>query len=113
MLGSLLKAISYGQAPKTTFAMLHPEAAFQLVKMRYDLRHAYAPRVSALVALLVALPLGIALGRVMERDARRRSRGSSPRARSGRQAGRLQPRLPAVPRQQRVARPSTPLVGAP
>jgi hypothetical protein len=112
MLGSLLKAISYGQAPKTTFAMLHPEAAFQLVKMRYDLRHAYAPRVSALVTLLVALPLGIALGRVMERDARRRGGDVPPRVRAGRQAERTRPPLPAVPRQ-RVARPSAPLVGAP
>ena len=71
MIGSILKVLAYRQAPKTTFAMLHPDAAFQMAKMRYDFHHAYAPRVAAIAAAAVALPLGIVLGRAIERGARR------------------------------------------
>ena len=71
MIGSILKVLAYRQAPKTTFAMLHPDAAFQMAKMRYDFHHAYAPRVAAIAAAAVALPLGIILGRAIERGARR------------------------------------------
>ena len=86
MLGSLLKVLAYRQAPKTTFAMLHPDAAFQIAKMRYDFHHAYAPRVAAVAAAAVALPLGIILGRAFERGARRRqaSGGTGVRAGAGR-----------------------------
>ena len=72
MLGSILKMLAYRQAPRTTFAMLHPDAAFQLAKMRYDFDHAYAPRVAAIVTAAIALPVGIAIGRAIERGARRR-----------------------------------------
>lgn len=85
MLGSLLKVLAYRQAPKTTFAMLHPDAAFQIAKMRYDFHHAYAPRVAAIAAAAVALPLGIILGRAIERGARRQ-RNSSGRTGTKRQA---------------------------
>ncbi len=71
MIGSILKVLAYRQAPRTTFAMLHPDAAFQMAKMRYDFHHAYAPRVAAIAAAAVALPLGIILGRAIERGARR------------------------------------------
>ena len=57
MIGSILKVLAYRQAPKTTFAMLHPDAAFQMAKMRYDFHHAYAPRVAAIAAAAVALPM--------------------------------------------------------
>lgn len=76
MIGSILKVLAYRQAPKTTFAMLHPDAAFQMAKMRYDFHHAYAPRVAAIVAAAVALPLGIILGRAIERGARRHAGGA-------------------------------------
>lgn len=76
MIGSILKVLAYRQAPRTTFAMLHPDAAFQLAKMRYDFHHAYAPRVAAVAAAALVLPLGIILGRAMERGARRRSRNA-------------------------------------
>lgn len=79
MLGSLLKVLAYRQAPKTTFAMLHPDAAFQIAKMRYDFHHAYAPRVAAVAAAAIALPLGIILGRAIERGARRRRDGAGSR----------------------------------
>lgn len=74
MIGSLLKAIAYSKAPKTTFALLHPEPAFQLKKMPYDLRNAYAPRLTAVATLLIALPIGILLGRRLERGRLRRVR---------------------------------------
>ena len=77
MIGSILKVLAYRQAPRTTFAMLHPDAAFQMAKMRYDFHHAYAPRVAAVAAAAVALPLGIILGRAIERGARR-ARASRP-----------------------------------
>ena len=76
MIGSILKVLAYRQAPRTTFAMLHPDAAFQLAKMKYDFHHAYAPRVAAIAAAAVVLPLGIILGRAIERGARRHAQGS-------------------------------------
>lgn len=84
MIGSILKVLAYRQAPRTTFAMLHPDAAFQLAKMRYDFHHAYAPRVAAVAAAALVLPLGIILGRAMERGARRRSRNAGLPVEAGR-----------------------------
>lgn len=63
MIRSIAKTVAYSKAPKTTFAVLHPKRAVRLKKMRYDLRHAYAPRVTALGAAAVALPLGYLIGR--------------------------------------------------
>ena len=91
MIGSILKVLAYRQAPRTTFAMLHPDAAFQMAKMRYDFHHAYAPRVAAIAAAAVALPLGIILGRAIERGARRQAQGVS------RPPARQQPRQTALP----------------
>lgn len=63
MLGSIAKTYAYSRAPRTTFTVLHPKTAARLVKMKYDIRHAYAPRVAALSAVAVALPLGYLIGR--------------------------------------------------
>lgn len=63
MIGTMVKTYAYRKAPKTTFAVLHPQQAVRLRRMRRDLRHAYAPRIAALGALAVALPLGYAIGR--------------------------------------------------
>jgi hypothetical protein len=63
MVRSILKAAAYAKAPKTTFAVLHPKKAVKLGKFRWDMKHAPAPRVSALGAAALALPLGIWLGR--------------------------------------------------
>lgn len=63
MIRSIAKTVAYSKAPRTTFAVLHPKRAVRLKKMRYDLRHAYAPRVTALGVAAVALPLGYLLGR--------------------------------------------------
>jgi len=85
VLRSLAKAYAYSRAPRATFAVLHPEQAFQLRKLPYDLEHAYAPRLVAFVALALALPVGILVGRrwerrvqrrrAIDRQARRRDRG--------------------------------------
>lgn len=63
MIRSIAKSVAYSKAPKTTFTVLHPKKAVRLRKMRYDLRHAYAPRLTALGAAILALPLGYAMGR--------------------------------------------------
>jgi hypothetical protein len=63
MFGQVAKGYAYAKAPKTTFAVLHPQQAVKLRKMRRDMRHAYAPRVAAVGAFALALPLGYALGR--------------------------------------------------
>jgi hypothetical protein len=64
MIRTAVKTYAYRKAPKTTFAVLHPKQAVRLRKMRWDMRHAYAPRVAALGVLAVALPIGYALGRL-------------------------------------------------
>jgi len=63
MIGTMVKTYAYRKAPKTTFAVLHPQQAVKLRRVRRDLRHAYAPRVAALGALALAIPLGYAIGR--------------------------------------------------
>lgn len=63
MIRSVLKTAAYTRAPRATFTVLHPKKALKIRKMRYDLRHAYAPRVAAAGALALALPLGYLLGR--------------------------------------------------
>jgi hypothetical protein len=63
MIGTLLKAIAYSRAPRTTFTMLHPGKAVRFRKFQWDMRHAYAPRVTALSAAALALPVGLWLGR--------------------------------------------------
>lgn len=63
MIGTLLKAVAYSKAPRTTFTVLHPAKAVLFRKFRWDMRHAHAPRVSAFGAAALALPLGLWLGR--------------------------------------------------
>lgn len=63
MIGTIFKAIAYSKAPRTTFAMLHPGKAVRYRKFQWDMKNAYAPRVSALGAAALALPLGLWLGR--------------------------------------------------
>lgn len=64
MIGSILKLAAYSRAPRTTFALMHPRKTAKLAKFRWDIRHAYAPRVAAVAAAAVALPIGLAIGRV-------------------------------------------------
>jgi hypothetical protein len=64
MIGAIARTLAYAKAPRTTFTVLHPKRAVKLRKLKWDFRHAYAPRVAAVGAAAVALPLGFALGRM-------------------------------------------------
>jgi hypothetical protein len=68
MVGRFLKLMAYKKAPKKTFALRHPVTTFKLMRVRPHLRHAYAPRLSAIGAAAVALPLGMWLGSRRNRD---------------------------------------------
>lgn len=68
MIRSIAKTVAYSKAPRTTFAVLHPKRAMRLQKTKHDLRHAYAPRIAALMATAVALPLGYLIGRAGQRE---------------------------------------------
>lgn len=57
------KLWAYSRAPRTTVALRHPRFAARAFKARWDLRNAYAPRITAVGAAAIALPLGLALGR--------------------------------------------------
>ncbi|CAN5697348.1 hypothetical protein BH23GEM10_BH23GEM10_09530 [soil metagenome] len=63
MIRTIMKAVAYRKAPRTTFAVLHPRSAVRMKKFGWDMRHAAAPRVTALGAAVLALPLGLWLGR--------------------------------------------------
>ena len=63
MVRKLLKLFAYTQAPKTTFSLLHPVRAAQVAKTPFDLKTAYAPRLTAIVTALVVAPLAYRLGK--------------------------------------------------
>ena len=63
MIASALELYSYVKAPKLTFAARHPRRALKVAKTRWDMKHAYAPRIAAAGAALVALPAGYVVGR--------------------------------------------------
>ena len=75
MIRALITGLAYAVVPKATFAVLHPRAAVELKKLPFDLRYAYAPRLTALAVAMVTLPLGVLLGRALEH------RGAGPAAR--------------------------------
>jgi hypothetical protein len=66
MIRALIAGLAYAAAPKATFAVLHPRTAVELKKLPFDLRYAYAPRLTALAAAIVTLPLGVLLGRTLQ-----------------------------------------------
>ncbi len=63
MLGTLLKAYAYLRAPRATAATLHPVKTAQWLKVPFDLKTAYAPRLTALATAVVVGPLAFRLGR--------------------------------------------------
>ena len=63
MLGKLLKVITYKRAPAATFTVLHPIETAQWMKVPWDLRYAYAPRITALLSALLVAPLAFRLGK--------------------------------------------------
>lgn len=71
MIGTIARMYLYSKAPKAAFALLHPLQRARVAKTKWDLMHAYAPRLAAVGAVAVALPVGFMLGRV-GRGARQR-----------------------------------------
>ncbi|MGH7482328.1 MAG: hypothetical protein ACRELV_09245 [Longimicrobiales bacterium] len=65
MLVTMARLYAYSRWPKTTFAVTHPKTTARLAKMRWDLKHAYAPRVSAVTTAVLALPFGYLVGRAL------------------------------------------------
>ena len=65
MIRALITGLAYAVVPKATFAVLHPRAAVELKKLPFDLRYAYAPRLTALAAAAITLPLGVLVGRTL------------------------------------------------
>ena len=65
MIGTLLKMQAYKHAPRATFAALNPKKSAQVAHMKYDLRHAYAPRLTAVGAALIAMPVGFLIGKAL------------------------------------------------
>ena len=63
MIGTLLKAYAYVRAPRITAVTLHPVRAVQWLKVPFDLKTAYAPRLTALTAAVVVGPLAFRLGK--------------------------------------------------
>ena len=67
MVGKLIKYYAIARAPKLAFSISHPRKAARLAKTGWDLRHAWAPRLTGVAALAVALPVGYMLGRMRRR----------------------------------------------
>lgn len=63
MIRTFLTLFAYFQAPKTTFSLLHPVKAAQLVKTPFDLKTAYAPRLTAVATALLVGPLAYRVGK--------------------------------------------------
>ena len=64
MIRVMAKMFAYSRAPRTTFTLMHPRQSARLAKTRWDLRHAYAPRLTAIGAAVFAIPVGILIGRI-------------------------------------------------
>jgi hypothetical protein len=68
MIGKIIKGYAYIRAPRLTFSVLHPKNAARLAKTNWDLKHAWAPRLTGLAAVALALPIGFLLGRTKKAD---------------------------------------------
>lgn len=64
MVGKLMKYYAIARAPRLTYSVSHPKQAARLAKTRWDLKHAWAPRITGVAALAMALPIGYLLGRM-------------------------------------------------
>ena len=65
MVGKMIKILAYKNAPRTTFAVLHPRTAARLAHTKYDMKHSYAPRITAVGAALLAMPIGFLIGKAV------------------------------------------------
>jgi hypothetical protein len=65
MIGKMAKVVAYRHAPRAAATMFNPRASAQLAHTKYDLRHGYAPRITAIGAALLAMPIGFLIGKLM------------------------------------------------
>lgn len=63
MIGTLFKLFAYTQAPKRTFAFLHPKKAAKTAVLPWDIEHGYGPRLAVLATAVLVAPLAYRLGR--------------------------------------------------
>ncbi len=78
MIGKMAKVIAYKHAPRAAAAVLHPKASASLAHTKYDMRHGYAPRISAVATALIAIPVGFLIGKLLsDRSARMADRTSN------------------------------------
>lgn len=75
MVGKLMKYYAIARAPKLAYSISHPRHAARLAKTGWDLKHAWAPRITGVAALALALPVGFMLGR-MRRPVRTMHQGA-------------------------------------
>jgi hypothetical protein len=65
MVGKVIKYYAIARAPKLAYPVFYPKNAARLVKTSWDLKHAWAPRLTAAAAVAIALPVGYMVGRIM------------------------------------------------
>lgn len=63
MIATLFKMFAYTQAPKRTFAFLHPKKAAKTAVVPWDIEHGYGPRLAVLATAVLVAPLAYRLGR--------------------------------------------------
>ena len=64
MIGKAIKYYAIARSPKLAYSILHPKKAARIAKTGWDLKHAWAPRITGAAAVAVALPLGYLIGRM-------------------------------------------------
>ena len=67
MVGKLIKYYAIARAPRLAYSVSYPKQAARLAKTGWDLKHAWAPRITGVAALALALPVGYLLGRLGSR----------------------------------------------
>jgi hypothetical protein len=65
MIGKMAKVVAYRNAPRAAAAVFNPRASARLAHTKYDLKHSYAPRITAVGAALLAMPIGFLIGRLL------------------------------------------------
>jgi hypothetical protein len=73
MIGKLVKYYAISRAPRLAYSVAHPKRAARIAKTGWDLKNAWAPRITGVAALALALPLGYLIGRARRRETAIRS----------------------------------------
>ena len=64
MIGKAIKYYAIARSPKLAYSVLHPGKAVRIAKTGWDLKHAWAPRITGAAAVALALPLGYLIGKM-------------------------------------------------